>query len=103
MVRQLLAEDNLIVDIPDRYGNTALHTAAEEERAEVAQLLISHGASREILNRDEKSPLEMCSEGRSALLYAASKGRENIVSLLIKSGADVNKADKLGATPLHRS
>ena len=42
-------------------------------------------------------------EGRSALLYAASKGRENIVTFLIRSGADVNKADKLGATPLHRS
>ena len=42
-------------------------------------------------------------EGRSALLYAASKGRENIVTFLLRSGADVNKADKLGATPLHRS
>ena len=61
VVRQLLADDNLIVDIPDRFGNTALHVAAEEERAEVAQLLISHGASREVLNREEKSPLEMCS------------------------------------------
>ena len=61
VVRQLLAEDNLIVDIPDRYGNTALHTAAEEERAEVAQLLISHGASRDLQNREEKTPLQMCS------------------------------------------
>lgn len=44
-----------------RYGNTALHTAAEEERLEVCQLLISHGASRELLNREEKSPLQLCS------------------------------------------
>ena len=61
VVRLLLADDNTIVDSPDRYGNTALHTAMEEERAEVAQLLISHGASRDLQNREEKTPLEMCS------------------------------------------
>jgi len=61
VVRLLLAADNTIVDCQDRYGNTALHTACEEERTEVAKLLISHGASREIQNREEKSPLEMCS------------------------------------------
>ena len=44
-----------------RYGNTALHTACEEERGEVAGLLISHGANMELLNREEKSPLQLCS------------------------------------------
>ena len=34
---------------------------SEEERGEVAGLLISHGANRDILNREEKSPLELCS------------------------------------------
>jgi 26S proteasome non-ATPase regulatory subunit 10 len=38
----------------DSYGNTALHAACEEERQEVAKLLISHGASREIQNREKK-------------------------------------------------
>ena len=61
MVRVLLAADNTIVDSQDRYGNTALHTACEEERQEVAKLLISHGANRDIQNREEKTPLEMCS------------------------------------------
>ena len=61
MVRLLLGEDSLVVDWPDRYGNTALHTACEEERPEVCQLLISHGASRDLQNREEKSPLQMCS------------------------------------------
>ena len=45
----------------DRYGNTALHTACEEERPEVCQLLISHGASRDLANSEEKTPLELCS------------------------------------------
>ena len=45
---------------------------------------------------------EVTDEGRSPLLYAASKGRENIASFLLSHGADPNKGDKLGATPLHR-
>jgi len=39
----------------------------------------------------------------ATLLYAASKGREKIVSFLLSCGADPNSADKLGATPLHRA
>ena len=31
-----------------RYGNSALHYACEEERAEVAKLLIQAGANREV-------------------------------------------------------
>jgi len=61
IVKMLLSLDETIVDCQDRYGNTALHTACEEERVEVCQLLISHGANREIQNRDEKTPLQLCS------------------------------------------
>jgi ankyrin repeat protein len=45
----------------DSYGNTALRTACEEEGQEVAKLLISHGASREIQNREKKKSFEMSS------------------------------------------
>jgi ankyrin repeat protein len=38
----------------ERYSNTALNTACEEESQEDAKLLISHGASREIHNRENK-------------------------------------------------
>ena len=38
-----------ILHTQDKYGNTALHYACEEERNEVARLLISHGANREVL------------------------------------------------------
>jgi 26S proteasome non-ATPase regulatory subunit 10 len=61
VVRILLAADRTVTDCQDRYGNTALHAACEEERAEVAQLLISHGANRELQNGEEKTPLELCS------------------------------------------
>ena len=61
VVRQLLGVDSLVVDSQDRYGNTPLHTACEEERPEVCQLLISHGANRDIANGEEKTPLQLCS------------------------------------------
>jgi len=63
VVRLLLAADKTIVDCQDKYGNTALHYACEEERNEVARLLISHGANREVSNREEKTPFDMCSPG----------------------------------------
>ena len=49
------------VEARNSLGNTALHTACEEERGEVAGLLISHGANMELVNREEKSPMELCS------------------------------------------
>ena len=39
-VTALLAADAALVDVKDKYGNTALHYACEEERTEVARLLL---------------------------------------------------------------
>lgn len=41
--------------------------------------------------------------GQTALHYACSKNHPEVVKLLIKNGADVNAADRYGATPLHRA
>ena len=42
-------------------------------------------------------------QGRSSLLYAASRNRQSIAKMLIDEMADINLQDKLGATPLHRA
>ena len=46
---------------------------------------------------------ETTDQKRSSLLYACSKGRNNLVNILINAGADVNSVDNIGATPLHRA
>ena len=66
--------------------------ASSAGHQDIVEMLVTKGASVNAVT----------TEGRSALLYAASKGREKIVEYLLSQGADQNKADKLGATPLHR-
>ncbi len=39
--------------------------------------------------------------GKSVLMLAASKGREDIVNFLLKKGADAKATDRLRQTPLH--
>jgi len=67
-VTALLSADNCLVDVQDRYGNTALHYACEEERLDVARLLIKAGANLEIQNREEKTPKQLCGPGFSKSL-----------------------------------
>lgn len=54
-------KDKLKIDHRDNYGNTALHLACEEDRQDEAKLLVEHGASLEILNLEQKTPLDLCS------------------------------------------
>ncbi|TKR57981.1 hypothetical protein L596_030611 [Steinernema carpocapsae] len=41
--------------------------------------------------------------GQSALHYAASKGHETIVKMLLEADVHINVQDQYGATPLHRA
>ncbi|KAJ6638270.1 26S proteasome non-ATPase regulatory subunit 10 [Pseudolycoriella hygida] len=49
-----------ILDCPNREGNTPLHYACEDDESACALLLIEHGASPLVLNKEEKTPLDLC-------------------------------------------
>nr|CAI5865967.1 unnamed protein product [Callosobruchus analis] len=60
--------DELNINIRDFYGNTPLHLACEEDRQEEATLLVEHGADIEIKNRDQQTPLDLCTPKLARLL-----------------------------------
>lgn len=87
-----LLDSGVAVDQPDEYGRTALMYACNKSRHDVAQLLISRGASvdtREIGGR-----------AWQAIHFACQAGSEPVIRLLLDSGADANSVEALGWTPL---
>ncbi len=68
----------------------ALHLAVDMGKAEVARLLLEHGADK---NGQD-------SFGQSLVMTAASNHRTDIMKLLIAAGADINAANQYRITPL---
>jgi serine/threonine-protein phosphatase 6 regulatory ankyrin repeat subunit A len=81
------------LEVKDRMGNTALHWAAEENRAEMATLLLSAGASA----------LATTPMGMTPLVLAAIKGHVSIAGALLKhmAGQGLEVKDRMGNTALH--
>ncbi|KAJ7995986.1 hypothetical protein DPEC_G00232400 [Dallia pectoralis] len=82
-------------EIQERGGNTPLHLAVRELRRDCVREITSNCQSSDYLHISNYS-------GVSALHLAVHRGKEDIVSMLIKSGADVNQRDLgSGRSPLH--
>ncbi|MDQ7826900.1 MAG: ankyrin repeat domain-containing protein [Candidatus Eremiobacteraeota bacterium] len=67
-----------------------LHRAVWENRLEMSEMLIAHGAP--VNARDH--------EGRTALHFASTKRNQEIALMLIKRGAGLEEKDNEGKTPL---
>ncbi|HVA66956.1 MAG TPA: ankyrin repeat domain-containing protein [Elusimicrobiota bacterium] len=76
---------------PQASGDVPLHWAALNGYADIAQLLIKHGADVNVQNGGNDTPLH----------WAALGGHADLVKLLVGAGADVNAADNSLDTPLH--
>ncbi|MCL1469256.1 ankyrin repeat domain-containing protein [Argonema antarcticum] len=78
------------VNAKNKYGNTLLLWAAQNNRKDVAELLIAKGADVNAKNKD----------GNTLLLWAAWYNWKEVAELLIAKGADVNAKNKDGYTLL---
>lgn len=86
---KLLLEHGFNVNEEDALGNTAIHYSVRQDDVETTELLLQNGAEP--------------NTKYSLLSTAARKGFGSIVKVLVDFGADVNKSDDYGQTPLHHA
>eukprot|EP01006_Ploeotia_vitrea_P031379 TRINITY_DN63713_c0_g2_i1.p1 TRINITY_DN63713_c0_g2~~TRINITY_DN63713_c0_g2_i1.p1 ORF type:complete len:429 (+),score=248.20 TRINITY_DN63713_c0_g2_i1:159-1289(+) len=75
MVRYLIDEVKMDVDVQDNYGDTALHDAAKFGHATVAQMLIDAGANITLRNKEGRDPLAVAVEHNKTAVIAALKAK----------------------------
>ena len=86
----IFAEGQVVVELEDLSGNSALHLCALHGRNECISLLLGRGLSIDSRNL----------EGLTALNVAAKEGFASTVALLLSSGADIEARCNDGLTPL---
>jgi ankyrin repeat protein len=88
---QALIDSGADINLPDKDGRTPLHFAAQQYQVRSAELLCKAGA--DIQARDKF--------GNTALWRATfdSRGREDLIRLLLASGANPDAANDSGVSP----
>jgi ankyrin repeat protein len=89
-LEKMIADDPALVSATDEDRKTPLHRAANQEAAEVAELLLSKGADPRAQDKTGCTPLHI----------AAMNGHERVVAVLLSKGSDVNAKGEGGWTPL---
>ena len=78
-VLQFLITQNAALDVVDQYGNNALWAACYAGNSDCIEALIHAGVD---INHQNSA------SGATALIFAASSGRETVVEQLLAAGAD---------------
>jgi len=109
-VAKLLVERGANVNTEEAWrGQTALMWAVDGSYPELTEFLIEHGADVNVRASANEWRAQITSEpraqyrptgGLTALLYAARSGCTRCVSALLAAGADVNRPNPDGVTPL---
>lgn len=103
------------VDIRNDYGYTPLHAASDTGNLDVAEVLIAHGADVNAVANDGATPLHTINLGgyfqtierfkaiihRDMVTVKAAPGHLAVAKLLLKHGAQIDRQDHSGLTPLH--
>jgi ankyrin len=93
IVRRLLEKGDSKIDQPDDNGQPPLHTAIQEERLDIAELLVEFGATIESVGYHGWHPLHV----------AASIGSVPLVNMCLRHGASVHGRTFTKQTPLHKA
>lgn len=88
---RLFLESGLSVNFKDEHHASLIATSIEGGYLEIVKILISHGL-------DVNAPINRF--GETPLLRALCEKHNEIVALLLSSGADPNLADQIGFSPL---
>lgn len=91
-IAKLLLESGANANIQDLLGNTALHYAAQSYHVDMAILLLRYKATVDLTDNYGNTPLWR------AVFY--SRGRGDMIAVLLKAGADRNHQNKNGKSPL---
>ena len=78
-VAEFLIEQHAVLDVVDQYGNNALWAACYADNNDCIDALIHAGID---INHQNSA------SGATALIFAASSGREKVVEQLLAAGAD---------------
>ena len=89
---KLLLDSGAEPDTQDEAGNSALHYAAQEHHPAMASLLIGHRARVDAEDSHGNTPLWRA--------VFNSRGRGELIALLLKAGADKTHRNKHGKTPM---
>ena len=84
-------------------GDTALHISAAAHQRELAESLVMRGAAVRARNRRGAEPLHYAADGGPAANGWDTVAQSDVITYLIKAGADPNALDNSGVAPVHRA
>jgi len=91
-VKSMVQEQpDLVSSKDEKFGQTALHVAAFNDKKDVAEFLLANKADVNARSKNGLTPLHL----------AAGKGNKDIVELLLANNADINAVDNEGWSPVH--
>lgn len=97
---QALLDAGADIDACDTSGYTALSVADKLGNAEIARLLIAHGAAAEISATTVETGKYTQAEIDRRLFTAVQKSQADIIRELVRNGANLNAEDEKGNSPL---
>ena len=86
-------ENGAHIDAVDEDGNQPLHLACKQGLAKIGNLLLSYGASTNVVNKHGQTPLHIVADGM--------KDSPALCVILLENGANIDAVDEDGNQPFH--